>query len=30
MIIDKLSIGKNPPEEVNVVIEIPAGSAPVK
>lgn len=26
----KLSIGKNPPEEINVVIEIPANSPPVK
>lgn len=27
---DKLSPGKNAPEEVNVIIEIPAGGAPVK
>lgn len=27
MNISKLSVGKNPPEEVNVVIEIPQGSA---
>ena len=30
MNLDKLSIGKNPPQEINVAIEIPAGSAPVK
>jgi len=30
MDINKISCGKNPPEEVNVVIEIPAGGAPVK
>lgn len=30
MNIDKISIGKNPPEEVNVIIEVPLGSDPVK
>ena len=30
MNLDKLSVGKNPPEEINVAIEIPAGAAPVK
>jgi inorganic pyrophosphatase len=30
MNIDALSIGKNPPDEFNVIIEIPAGAAPVK
>jgi len=30
MNIDKISIGKNPPEEVNVIIEIPMNSDPVK
>ncbi|MGV6857488.1 MAG: inorganic diphosphatase [bacterium] len=30
MIIDNLSIGKNAPEEVNVIIEIPAHTGPVK
>ena len=30
MNIDKIEIGKNPPEEVNVIIEIPMNSDPVK
>jgi len=30
MDLSKLSIGKNPPEVINVVIEIPQGGAPVK
>lgn len=30
MNIDKISIGRNPPEEVNVIIEIPQGGNPVK
>ena len=31
MLIDKISIGKNPPEEINVIIEIPMNSSsPVK
>lgn len=30
MDISKISIGKNPPEEVNVIIEVPLGSDPIK
>lgn len=30
MDINKISIGKNPPEDINVLIEIPAGGAPIK
>jgi len=30
MNIDKIAVGKNPPEDVNVIIEIPAGVSPVK
>lgn len=31
MLIDKISVGKNPPEEINVIIEIPMNSSsPVK
>jgi inorganic pyrophosphatase len=30
MRIDAISIGKNPPEEVNVIIEVPIGGEPVK
>lgn len=30
MNLDKVSIGKNPPDVVNVIIEIPQGGAPVK
>ena len=30
MIIDKIPIGKNPPYDVNVIIEIPIGGVPVK
>jgi inorganic pyrophosphatase len=30
MNIDKIAIGKNAPDEVNVIIEIPAGGLPVK
>ena len=30
MEIENLSVGNNPPEEVNVIIEIPALSEPVK
>lgn len=30
MNLDKIAIGKNPPQEVNVIIEISAGSTPVK
>ncbi len=30
MNIDKVSIGKNPPKEVNVIIEVPVGGEPIK
>ncbi len=30
MNIEKIAIGKNPPEQINVVIEIPQGGAPIK
>jgi len=30
MNIDALSIGKNPPEDVNVIIEVPLGGEPIK
>ena len=30
MIIDRIPIGKNPPYDVNVIIEIPIGGVPVK
>lgn len=30
MLIDAISIGKNPPEEVNVIIEVPLGGEPIK
>lgn len=30
MDINKISIGKNPPEDVNVIIEVPMGSEPIK
>lgn len=30
MIIDAIKIGKNPPHEVNVVIEVPIGGEPIK
>ncbi len=30
MRLDALSIGKNPPEEVNVIIEVPVGGEPIK
>ncbi len=30
MIIDAVSIGKNPPEDVNVIIEVPIGGEPIK
>jgi inorganic pyrophosphatase len=30
MIIEKVSIGKNPPKEVNVVVEVPVGGEPIK
>ena len=30
MYIDKIPVGKNPPEDVNVIIEIPIGGEPIK
>jgi inorganic pyrophosphatase len=30
MRIDKISVGKNPPHEVNVVVEVPVGGEPIK
>ncbi len=30
MLLDKLSIGRNPPDEVNVVVEVPVGGEPIK
>ena len=30
MNIDAISIGKNPPHEINVVIEVPIGGEPIK
>ena len=30
MKIDAISIGKNPPHEINVVIEVPIGGEPIK
>ena len=30
MIIDNISIGKNPPHDVNVIIEVPLGGEPIK
>ncbi|MBL4646970.1 MAG: inorganic diphosphatase [Rhizobiales bacterium] len=30
MNLDKISIGKNPPEDINVVIEVPIGGEPIK
>jgi inorganic pyrophosphatase len=30
MNIDKVSIGKNPPKEVNVIVEVPVGGEPIK
>src|SRR6267154_39463 len=30
MRIDAISIGKNPPDEVNVIIEVPVGGEPIK
>ena len=30
MLIDKLSIGRNPPDEINVIIEVPIGGEPIK
>ncbi|MFK8035083.1 MAG: inorganic diphosphatase [Hyphomicrobiales bacterium] len=30
MNLDKISIGKNPPEDINVIIEVPIGDEPIK
>jgi len=30
MRIDAISLGKNPPEEVNVIVEVPVGGEPIK
>ena len=30
MIIDNISIGKNPPHDVNVIVEVPLGGEPIK
>ena len=30
MNIDKLAIGSNPPEDINVIIEVPIGGEPMK
>jgi inorganic pyrophosphatase len=30
MRIDKISIGRNPPKEVNVIVEVPVGGEPIK
>jgi len=30
MRIDAISIGKNPPDDVNVIIEVPVGGEPIK
>ena len=30
MRIEELSIGENPPEDVNVIIEVPVGGQPIK
>ena len=30
MRIDAISAGKNPPEDVNVIIEVPVGGEPIK
>lgn len=30
MLIEKIAIGKNPPEDVNVIIEVPIGGEPIK
>ena len=30
MVLDKISMGSNPPEEVNVIVEVPMNSDPVK
>jgi inorganic pyrophosphatase len=30
MLLDKITVGKNPPDEVNVIIEVPLGGEPIK
>ncbi|MES1166261.1 MAG: inorganic pyrophosphatase, partial [Verrucomicrobiota bacterium] len=30
MRIEAISIGRNPPEEINVIIEVPVGGEPIK
>jgi inorganic pyrophosphatase len=30
MRIDAIAIGKNPPEDLNVIIEVPIGGEPIK
>ena len=30
MIIDNVTLGKNAPDEVNVIIEVPIGGEPIK
>lgn len=30
MNIDAISVGKNPPHEVNVIVEVPLGGEPIK
>ena len=30
MNLDKIAIGKNPPEDINVIIEVPIGDEPIK
>jgi inorganic pyrophosphatase len=30
MRIDAINIGKNPPEDINVIIEVPLGGQPIK
>jgi inorganic pyrophosphatase len=30
MLLDAVSIGRNPPEEVNVIVEVPVGGEPIK
>jgi inorganic pyrophosphatase len=30
MNLDAISIGRNPPDEVNVIVEVPVGGEPIK
>ena len=30
MRLEKIPIGRNPPEEVNVIVEVPVGGPPIK